>query len=282
MTVYPAGKYRLAKVPRDRINLRAVPSAGGVDLGDLYPGTFVELTGEALGDWVRVVTAGGVSGWVALQNGAVKFERVEAPAPAVYANGVDISQAQTPLDWNAVKAGGVNFAIIRATQGTATSRPVGLDTRFHAHIDAALAAGMRVGVYMNYLPDADGVKQAEFYYAHIAPYLDKLAFPPAVDVETVNGRSPRLITERLHALVRTLEPLIGMKPMLYTAPGWWDGYTLNTYDAYFTQCPLWLAHWHVDTPTLPRCWRDWRVWQTTNNGRVHGYAKRIDLDKAKV
>lgn len=285
---YPPGEYRLADIPADYVNLRATPSTSGADLGDLHVGDKVILSGIASDGWLLLTTQDGKRGWVSSQGGAVTFEPVSAPVPTPTPThlGIDISQAQASVDWVKVKAAGYSFALIRATQGTASSRPVGADTRFRQHIEGALAAGMDVGVYHNYLPDADGNKQAEFYFTAIAPYLDRLAFPPAVDVETVNGYSQKVITERLYALVQTLAALIGQMPMIYTNWGFWNAHTTPAHDAYFANCPLWIAAWTTATTLrMPRAWegKTWAVWQFSNSGRVLGVSsERTDLNRRKA
>lgn len=286
----PAGKYRLAKVPSVFINVRSSPGYKadgktplGIDVGDLYPGTFVELTGVASGDWLECLTADGVRGWVALQGGGVVLEAVDVP-PAANANGIDVSSAQVSVDWRTAKAAGYSFGIIRATQGIATSKPVGKDTRFVKHIDAALAAEMNVGAYHAFIASVDGGKQAEFFYRTVAPYLDKLAFPLAIDVELDNGQSASTITGRLFDMASTLEALGLGIPMIYTSVGFWDAHTIARNDSYFARCPLWIAHWtDAPAPLLPRAWKgkDWRIWQwRVQDGGIPGYARRIDLNRA--
>jgi lysozyme len=274
------GQYRLADIPADWVNVRAAPASSAADLGDLRVGDVVTLFAPVVNGWQQVEKPS-LKGWVSLQNGAVVFEPVQAPVPSPYLNGVDVSQAQLAPDWNAVKAGGYTFAIIRATQGK-----VEKDTAFARHMDAALAAGMRVGAYHAFIASIDGAAQADFFHATVYPYLDKLSYPLAVDVELLNGQSPRAIADRLHTMCTTLEGLTGSKPMIYTAPGWWNGYVGSQWDAYFATLPLWVAHWTAaPEPILPRPWKrgTWTLWQheVDENG-IPGYARRIDVNRAKA
>ena len=60
---------------------------------------------------------------------------------------VDVSSYQTNVDWEAVKAAGVDVAIIRAGyRGYGTGKIV-TDDMFENHIESALEAGLDVGVY---------------------------------------------------------------------------------------------------------------------------------------
>lgn len=282
MTIYPAGRYRLAGIPADYINLRAQADAASADLGDLRRGDTVILSGVASGDWLLLTTTDGKRGWASQQGGRVVFEAVDVPTPP-YALGVDVSQAQTPLDWAKVKAAGYSFAFVRATQGKADSLPVGVDKAFKQHIDAALSAGMNTGVYHAFLGAVDGKSQAQFYFEHIAPYLDRLSFAPAIDVEVSNGRSKQLVADRLHDMCVLLEALVGRKVLIYTNFNFWNTSVGDQWDAFFAQRELWVANYtQASKPLLPRCWSDYRLWQWSSTGRASGYSKNIDLNRLKL
>lgn len=273
-------------------NVRQFASTSAPDIGDLRVGDTVQYDPTPVtGGWYFV---NGVrfNTWLPLAQGFVAEQVIRiAPQsvpepPALSLLGIDVSDAgQAYVRWRDVKAQGFSFALIRATQGIATSRPVGRDTKFVPFIDGALAEGLRVGVYHAYLPYADGAAQAKFYYEAIAPYLDRLAFPPALDVEITNEQSAATITERLYALATTLEALIGMKPMVYTNVGFFDEHTTTSRDPYFAQCPLWAAHWtKAEKPLLPRPWRNakrtWDVWQYSSSSKVAGVGSdRCDLNR---
>lgn len=200
-----------------------------------------------------------------------------------YALGIDISKYQIPpLDWHAYKAGGYDFAIVRATQGSATSKPEGNDPQFVRHVNDILASHevIRLGVYHAFLPAVDGVTQARFFWANVKAYLPIMAFPLAVDVEVTNDRAPSVISARLYNMCRELERLSGAQPMIYTSPGFWGGSVGNEKDWYFSSLPLWVANWTTrKAPLLPRGWSSWKVWQYTSNGLVPGYRKRVDVNR---
>jgi len=192
---------------------------------------------------------------------------------------IDVSQAQKPIDWQAVKAGGIAGVIVRATQGIATSHPVGVDTAFVQHIDGALAAGLKVGVYHAFIASRDGNAQAQFFHSTVAPYLDKLSFPLAIDVELDNGQTPDVITGRLFDMASTLEAL-GQKPVIYTSAGFWNAHTIARNDSYFGRLPLWVAHWtEAAKPILPRGWTEYALWQYTSDGAISGVEGRCDVSR---
>ncbi len=60
------------------------------------------------------------------------------------AGGIDVSSHNGVVDWKKVKAGGVDFAVIRAGYGDNISQE---DERFDENMKNALEAGLGVGIY---------------------------------------------------------------------------------------------------------------------------------------
>ena len=61
--------------------------------------------------------------------------------------GIDVSYHQGDIDWEAVKADGVDFAMIRLGYRGYESGQLNLDERFHEYAQDAVAAGLEIGVY---------------------------------------------------------------------------------------------------------------------------------------
>lgn len=52
----------------------------------------------------------------------------------------------------------------------------------------------------------------------------------------------------------------------------------------FRNLPLWVAHYGVDSPSLPKGWTDWLLWQWSENGDGHAHgvhSHRIDMNYYK-
>lgn len=75
-------------------------------------------------------------------------------------NGIDVSEHQGVIDFNKVKAAGVNFVIIRAGYGRDISQK---DRYFETNYKKAKAAGLNVGAYWYSYADsaADAVQEAK-------------------------------------------------------------------------------------------------------------------------
>lgn len=68
-------------------------------------------------------------------------------AKSAHLTGVDVSEHQEKIDWAAVRAAGVDFAILRIGYRGYTEGSLREDSWFAENYTAARAAGVQVGVY---------------------------------------------------------------------------------------------------------------------------------------
>jgi lysozyme len=198
--------------------------------------------------------------------------------------GIDVSAMQGLVDWNKVKAAGVSFAILKATEGVDF-----VDKMFAQHVAGARAAGMPFGAY-HYLhvrkgrpQDAD--KQAE-QFCDI--YLKSgCTLLPALDCEET-GNKGCTFDEWLIAIrmwVAHVEKRLGIKPVIYTYPGFWSGLGPAAWKADdLAECKLWIAHYTpAPHPSVPKPWTGWFMWQYAADagviGRVDGVVGNVDRSK---
>ena len=95
--------------------------------------------------------------------------------------GIDISYYQGTVDWNAVKAAGVEWVILRGGFGNSN-----VDTQFVNNITGAVAAGItNIGVYwFSYCSDENTAKiEAQFCLDTIEPYRQYINLPVFFDWE---------------------------------------------------------------------------------------------------
>ena len=98
--------------------------------------------------------------------------------------GIDVATWQGVIDWTKAKADGVDFAIIKATQGYAESSNSYLfnDVQFKNNITNAPKAGVACGVY-HYLT-ANTLKESEveadYFIKSITPYSGLAALPESI------------------------------------------------------------------------------------------------------
>lgn len=99
------------------------------------------------GDTVSLETAQNTAGKYSI---TYSYELVPESEPREivdYELGIDVSQFQGSIDWEAVRADGITFAFIRCGGRGYTKGGIYDDTRFYENVQGAKAAGIKVGVY---------------------------------------------------------------------------------------------------------------------------------------
>ena len=90
--------------------------------------------------------------------------------------GVDVSHYQGDIDWNAFERQGIEFAYIKATEGSGM-----VDDRFWENWDKAREAGIKAGAYHFFSFDSPAQGQFENFVRAVPAYREML--PPTVDFE---------------------------------------------------------------------------------------------------
>lgn len=174
--------------------------------------------------------------------------------------GIDVSTYQGSINWSAVKASGIDFAIVKATQGRAVSSSSYLftDRQFANNVTGAHDVGLKVGVY-HYLT-AKTVKEAQTEAQHfidtIAPYKPRIELWAAVDVEEDKylPRNKKTLSAIVDAFCAYVEAE-GYRPMVYTNPNYLT-YRLER----IPDRDLWLALWR-DKSRKPIGYDTMKIWQ---------------------
>jgi lysozyme len=186
--------------------------------------------------------------------------------------GVDVSSYQGVVDWAVLADQGVQFAFIKATEGSGMQ-----DAQFTANWTGALQAGVRPGAYHFFSYDSPGETQADNFIAQVP--VTEGALPPVVDLEFYGkyleqpaGREETLAI--LNPLLQRLEEHYGVKPILYV--------TYRSYYRYlagggYGDYPLWFS----SPVVVPLSIGGWEFWQYSHSARLSGYygsEGRIDLN----
>lgn len=185
--------------------------------------------------------------------------------------GVDVSSYQGEVDWPVLAEQGVEFAFIKATEGSTLQ-----DRQFRSNWEGAQAAGIRTGAYHFLSYDSPGETQAENFIDQVP--VTPGALPPVVDIEFYgsyleNPPEKEHVHSILDPLLERLEEHYGVKPILYV--------TYRSYYRYlagegYGDYPIWGSSLTV-FPLLPR----WDFWQYSHTARLDGYTgsqQHIDLN----
>ena len=198
--------------------------------------------------------------------------------------GIDVSSYQGEIDWEAVAADGVNFAMIRLGYRGYTEGGLWMDSRFEENIRGALEAGLEVGVYFfsQAITPGEAEEEAEFVLEALEGY--ELAYPVAFDWEPITpGKEARTdaldgetLTQCAAAFCRRVSQA-GYVPQIYFNKEL--GYLV--YDlAELKDWSFWLAEYD----TAPDFYYGFDLWQYTHTGSVAGIQGNVDrnLDLGSV
>lgn len=138
--------------------------------------------------------------------------------------GIDLSHHQKAgkVDFNALKASGYEFVMLRAGYGMFSSQK---DKAFESHYKAAKASDMKVGAYhYSYaLTAEDAVKEADCLLSWIKD--KKLDYPVAFDIEDKSQK--KLTTAQRTEIALTFMKRVedaGYYTMLYSSANWLNKY----------------------------------------------------------
>ncbi len=191
--------------------------------------------------------------------------------------GVDVSYYQGEIDWEQVKASGIEFAIIRlGYRGYGQEGKLVEDKLAFENIEGALEAGLKVGIYFfsQAITIQEAREEADFVLERIAEY--DITMPVVYDWEYIGAEArtanmdPRTLTDCYLAFCEKIEAA-GYIPMPY----------FNTYQSRdlmylyeLERWPFWLAL-YSSRMTFP-----YRIemWQYTDSGRVPGIQGNVDLN----
>ena len=192
--------------------------------------------------------------------------------------GIDVSYYQGNIDWNKVKAAGVEFVFIRAGyRGYSNGRLV-KDSCFDQNVQGALAAGIDVGIY--FFSQAVNVQEAReeatYTYNLIKNY--NVTFPVAFDAEyaTSNrtGRADHLSASSRTLIVNTFCSQMksyGYTPMLYAGIYFMrDELQMNLLSNY----QLWIPRYNKTLGYEGT----YKCWQYSSEGRISGISGNVDLN----
>ncbi|MCM1183491.1 MAG: WG repeat-containing protein [Roseburia sp.] len=187
--------------------------------------------------------------------------------------GVDVSHYQGTIDWETLALQDLDFAFIKATEGSGH-----IDERFYENWEAAAETPLYIGAYHFFSFDSAGETQAELYIRTVGDLNGKL--PPVIDVEYYgdkrsNAPDKAEVTKNLKALLDALEEHYEVKPILYTTRAAWQDYIKGSFGEY----PLWVRS--VYCPPEVLFGGGWSFWQYTDTAVLEGYSgdeRYIDMN----
>lgn len=193
---------------------------------------------------------------------AIMVTIVAKLSTAAGVKGIDVSNFQPNVNWNAVRANGINFAYIKATESVSFRSP-----DFNAQYVGATQTGLLRGAYHIAKPAmSSGAVQATFFLANGGGWVnDGRTLPGALDLEgDCSGLSPSAMVRWIQDFSNTYRATTTRKPVIYTTTSWWQRCTGNN-DS-FGNNPLWIARYGSSSGPLPKGWSTYTFWQYADQG----------------
>lgn len=193
--------------------------------------------------------------------------------------GADISKHDGEVNFNSMKAAGVDYVMIRlGARGYATGQ-LTLDEYFVENIEAAIEAGLDIGVYFysQAISQEEANQEANFVVQNLEPYRANIKYPVAFAMEKISNdqaRTDTLTREDKTTLANTFLSGIqaaGYVPMLYGNKEYLvksvDMTQLQNYDVWLSQ--------EQDIPDYPY---QYTMWQYTTTGVLNGIKGDANLN----
>ena len=191
--------------------------------------------------------------------------------------GIDVSRYQGTIDWQKVKAAGVEFVILRAGgRGYGTSGQLYEDSMAQEYYRGAKAAGLKVGAYIFSQAISEEEAREEAQYLLDITRDWQLDMPLVFDWECLAedyrtmGVDARALTDYTIAFCETVKAA-GKEPMIYYNPT--QSYK-QMYLEELTDYGFWLAMYAQELEYPYKV----DLWQYTNQGSVPGISGNVDIN----
>lgn len=190
--------------------------------------------------------------------------------------GIDVSKWNGEIDWDVVKAEGVDYAIIRCGYRGSSSGWLIEDPYFWQNLQGAKKAGIKVGIY--FFTQATTMVEAVEEASMVVTLLggEAIDYPVFIDTEGAggNGRADGLDTDTrtivCESFCKTIENA-GYQAGVYASCNW---YRNNLNMEKLSGYKIWLAEYRQ----TPQYEGRYDMWQYTSSGSVAGIEGRVDLN----
>ena len=183
---------------------------------------------------------------------------------------IDVSCWNSGVDYDAVKASGIDSVIIRAGYGREVDQK---DSQFENHYAGARAAGMNIGVYWYSYADSvqDAITEAEVCLECIKGKSFNLPiyFDMEENWQTALGRAT--LTTMAEAFCQTIEEA-GYRAGVYSNVNWFTNFL--DYNRLAAEYSIWLAQWGSSSYAY-----DCDIWQYADDGSVPGIDGNVDINR---
>ena len=181
--------------------------------------------------------------------------------------GIDVSEHNGVINWEQVKASGIDFAIIRCGYGMDQTDQD--DKQWIRNVTECERLGIPYGVYIySYATNTD---RARSEAQHVLRLIQgrNLSYPVYFDMEddSTLGADLAAIAETFCSTIENAGYAVG----IYANTNWWNSYLT---DARFSQWYRWVAEWGASCNYKGT----YAMWQYSNTGSVPGISGNVDMN----
>ncbi len=194
--------------------------------------------------------------------------------------GIDVSKWNHEIDWDKVKAAGVDFTIIRVGYRGSETGTLVVDPYFEQNMRGAANSNILKGVYFftQATNEVEAVEEASMVVRLLQDY--EIQYPVFIDTEGAggNGRADGLDVETrtrvCEAFCQTIENE-GYQAGVYASRNWYNNkLEAERLEKYF----IWLAEYREE----PLYQGEYHMWQYTSKGTIDGIEGNVDMNVSYV
>lgn len=192
--------------------------------------------------------------------------------------GVDLSKSSGEVDFEALKAEGIDFVMLKIGGRGYESGLITLDDHFPKNMSKAADAGLEIGVYFfsQAITKEEAEKEADFVIENLTPYQKQITYPVVFDMEYVVNDEARIevtdAKEKTEIAETFLEKIAdaGYQPMIYGNKSWLLTDILP--EKLLSKYPVWLS----DQSPVPDYPYDFKMWKYSADEIVTGAEGSVD------
>ncbi|MBS7007907.1 glycoside hydrolase family 25 protein [Anaerostipes sp.] len=193
------------------------------------------------------------------------------PIPGAAAKGIDVSHHQETIDWDQVKASGIDFVIIRCGFGMDQINQD--DEQWERNVSECERLNIPYGVYLYSYADTEEKAKSEADHVIRLIQNRKLSYPIYYDLE--NKSLSKLSNVKLGKITEAFTGRLKEKGYtnvgIYANKSWFDN---KLTDKVFQKYPRWVAQYN----SLCSYSGKYVMWQCTDKGSISGIKGFVDLN----
>lgn len=191
--------------------------------------------------------------------------------------GIDVSSYQGSVDWNTAYSNGVQFAYVKATQGTGYTNP-----DFSSQINGATNASIVAGAYdFADFNTVSATAEAKYFLSVAGNYVQEGYLRPALDMEGSTSMTQSQVSAWVESWCNYVYQQTGVLAVVYASQSFASEYFNSGVPSIPSQ--FWEAAYngqnlYTGSPGSTTPYSTWTMWQVSSTGSVPGVTGDVDLD----